>query len=137
MTKNSLNDIEKFLNDNYNIEKAIAIKKIVEKFGLKKNAAVKIYNEWRESYAVSSNTTEDKKETKPVKKNKLQIVSAKIKGQFGSYELKEDGSVRVGEETFKTAEDVEAYKSREIALFMAKLGEILDVMEMGVNNDRA
>lgn len=124
-------DIEKFLNDNDNIEKAIAIKKIVEKFGLKKNAAVKIYNEWRESYAVSSNTTEDKKETKPVKKNKLQIVSAKIKGQFGSYELKEDGSVRVGEETFKTAEDVEAYKSREIALFMAKLGEILDVMEMG------
>ena len=136
MTKNSLNDIEKFLNDNDNIEKAIAIKKIVEKFGLKKNAAVKIYNEWRESYAVSSNTTEDKKETKPVKKNKLQIVSAKIKGQFGSYELKEDGSVRVGEETFKTAEDVEAYKSREIALFMARLGEILDVMQMGVvSND--
>lgn len=132
MAKNTLNDIEKFLNDNDNIEKAIAIKKIVEKFGLKKNAAVKIYNEWRESYAVSSNTTEDKKETKPVKKNKLQIVSAKIKGQFGSYELKEDGSVRVGEETFKTAEDVEAYKSREIALFMAKLGEILDVMEMGM-----
>lgn len=136
MTKNTLNDIEKFLNDNDNIEKAIAIKKIVEKFGLKKNAAVKIYNEWRESYTVSSNTTEDKKETKPVKKNKLQIVSAKIKGQFGSYELKEDGSVRVGEETFKTAEDVEAYKSREIALFMARLGEILDVMQMGVvSND--
>ena len=62
MTKNTFNDIEKFLNDNDNIEKAIAIKKIVEKFGLKKNAAVKIYNEWRESYAVSSNTTEDKKE---------------------------------------------------------------------------
>ena len=136
MTKNSLNDIEKFLNDNDNIEKAIAIKKIVEKFGLKKNAAESFYNNWRESYAVSSNTTEDKKETKPVKKNKLQIVSAKIKGQFGSYELKEDGSVRVGEETFKTAEDVDAYKSREIALFMARLGEILDVMQMGVvSND--
>lgn len=133
MTKNTLNDIEKFLNDNDNIEKAIAIKKIVEKFGLKKNAAVKIYNEWRESYAVSSNTTEDKKETKPVKKNKLQIVSAKIKGQFGSYELKEDGSAKAGEEIFKTVEDVEAYKSREIALFMARLGEILDVMEMGVS----
>lgn len=136
MTKNTLNDIEKFLNDNDNIEKAIAIKKIVEKFGLKKNAAVKIYNEWRESYAVSSNTTEDKKETKPVKKNKLQIVSAKIKGQFGSYELKEDGSVKAGEEIFKTVEDVEAYKSREIALFMARLGEILDVMQIGVaSND--
>ena len=127
------NEITKFLNDNDNIEKAIAIKKLAEKFGLKNNAAVKIYNEWRESYAVSLNTTEDKKETKPVKKNKLQIVSAKIKGQFGSYELKEDGSVKAGEEIFKTVEDVEAYKSREIALFMAKLGEILDVMEMGVS----
>lgn len=133
MTKNTLNDIEKFLNDNDNIEKAIAIKKLAEKFGLKNNAAVKIYNEWRESYAVSSNTTEDKKETKPVKKNKLQIVSAKIKGEYGQYELKEDGSVKAGEEIFKTVEDVEAYKSREIALFMAKLGEILDVMEMGVS----
>lgn len=133
MTKNTLNDIEKFLNDNDNIEKAIAIKKIVEKFGLKNNAAVKIYNNWRESYAVSSNTTEDKKETKPVKKNKLKILSAKIKGEYGQYELKEDGSVKAGEETFKTAEDVEAYKSREIALFMARLGEILDVMEMGMS----
>ena len=40
------NEITKFLNDNDNIEKAIAIKKLAEKFGLKNNAAVKIYNEW-------------------------------------------------------------------------------------------
>lgn len=128
-----VNEITKFLNENDNIEKDKAIKKLVEKFGLNKNAAEKNYAEWRESYAVSSKSFEDKKETKVVKKNKLQIVSAKIKGEFGDYELKEDGSVQAGEETFKTVEDVEAYKSREIAAFMARLGEILDVMEMGVS----
>lgn len=136
MAKNTLNDIEKFLNDNDNIEKAIAIEKIVKKFGLRKDAAEKYYNDWRESYTVSVNTTKKKKEPKPVKKNKLKILSAKIKGEYGQYELKEDGSVRVGEEIFKTVEDVETYKSREIALFMARLGEILDVMQMGVvSND--
>ena len=128
-------DIEKFLNDNDNIEKAIAIKKIVEKFGLRKDAAEKFYDNWRESYTASVDVP--KKETKTtVKKNKLKILSAKIKGEYEQYELKEDGSVKAGEEIFKTVEDVEAYKSREIALFMARLGEILDVMQMGVvSND--
>lgn len=137
MEKNTLNDIEKFLNDNDNIEKAIAIKKIVEKFGLKKNAAESFYNNWRELYTASVDVPKKKKETKTtVKKNKLKILSAKIKGEYGQYELKEDGSVKAGEEIFKTVEDVEAYKSREIALFMARLGEILDVMQMGVvSND--
>ena len=37
-------DIEKFLNDNDNTGKAIAIKKIVEKFGLRKDAAEKFYD---------------------------------------------------------------------------------------------
>lgn len=73
------------------------------------------------------------KATEPTKKSVLKIVSAKIKGKYGDYELKEDGSVRAGEETFKSAEEVEEYRSREIANFMARLGEILDVMEMGVN----
>lgn len=127
-------DIEKFLNDNDNIEKAIAIKKIVEKFGLKKECAESFYNNWRKTYTASVDVSKKKKETKTtVKKNKLKILSAKIKGQYGQYELKEDGSVKAGGETFKTVEDVEAYKSREITLFLAKLGEILDVMEMGVS----
>lgn len=69
----------------------------------------------------------------PVKKPGLKIISAVIQGRYGDYELKEDGSVRAGEEIFKTAKDVEEYRSREIANFMAKLGEILDVMEMGVS----
>ena len=85
-------DIEKFLNDNDNIEKAIAIKKIVEKFGLKKNAAEKFYDNWRESYTASVDVPKKKKETKTtVKKNKLKILYAKIKGTYGQYELKEDG----------------------------------------------
>ena len=77
----------------------------------------------------------EKEEVKTLepKKSGLKIVSAIIQGKYGDYELKEDGSVRAGEEIFKTAKDVEEYRSREISNFMARLGEILDVMEMGVN----
>ena len=80
---------------------------------------------------VMNKAQEEVKTLEPKKKSELKIKTAVIQGEYGEYRLLEDGSVDAGEEIFKTAKDVEEYRSREIASFMAKLGEILDVMEMG------
>ena len=61
----------------------------------------------------------------------LEVVKATIKGKYNTYE-KEGTKVKVGELEFKNEQDIENYKQREVARFLAELGEILDVMLMEV-----
>ena len=61
----------------------------------------------------------------------LEVVKATIKGKYNTYE-KEGTKVKVGDLEFKNEQDIENYKQREVARFMAELGEILDVMLMEV-----
>lgn len=72
--------------------------------------------------------TSIKFESKQPKNNNLKLKTAIVTGKYGEYEVLEDGSVKAGDLTFKTAEDIEKYKHEEMALFMSRLGEILDVM---------
>lgn len=65
------------------------------------------------------------------KENKLKVLKATIEGQYGTYE-KEGTTVKIGDLVFRNEQDVEDYKHREMARFMAELTEILDVMLMGV-----
>lgn len=59
----------------------------------------------------------------------LKVLKMTVKGKYGTYE-KEGTKVKVGELEFKNEQDIENYKQREMARFMAELGEILDVMLM-------
>ena len=61
----------------------------------------------------------------------LKVLKMTVKGKYGTYE-KEGTKVKVGELEFKNEQDIENYKQREMARFMAELGEILDVMLMEV-----
>lgn len=61
----------------------------------------------------------------------LKVLKMTVKGKYGTYE-KEGTKVKVGELEFKNEKDIENYKQREMARFMAELGEILDVMLMEV-----
>ena len=61
----------------------------------------------------------------------LKVLKMTVKGKYGTYE-KEGTKVKVGELEFKNEQDIENYKQREVARFMAELGEILDVMLMEV-----
>ena len=69
-------------------------------------------------------------EDKCINKN-LKVLKMTVKGKYGTYE-KEGTKVKVGELEFKNEKDIENYKQREMARFMAELGEILDVMLMEV-----
>lgn len=61
----------------------------------------------------------------------LKVLKMTVKGKYGTYE-KEGTKVKVGELEFKNEQDIESYKNKEMARFMAELGEILDVMLMEV-----
>ena len=61
----------------------------------------------------------------------LKVLKMTVKGKYGTYE-KEGTKVKVGDLEFKNEQDIENYKQREVARFMAELGEILDVMLMEV-----
>lgn len=62
-------------------------------------------------------------------KKDLKVLKMTVKGKYGTYE-KEGTKVKVGNLEFKNEQDIENYKQREMARFMAELGEILDVMLM-------
>lgn len=61
----------------------------------------------------------------------LKVLKMTVKGKYNTYE-KEGTKVKVGELEFKNEQDIESYKNKEMARFMAELGEILDVMLMEV-----
>lgn len=59
----------------------------------------------------------------------LKVLKMTVKGKYGTYEKE---GTKVGDLEFKNEQDIENYKQREMARFMAELGEILDVMLMEV-----
>ena len=61
----------------------------------------------------------------------LKVLKMTVKGKYGTYE-KEGTKVKVGELEFKNEQDIDNYRQREMARFLAELGEILDVMLMEV-----
>ena len=61
----------------------------------------------------------------------LKVLKMTVKGKYGTYE-KEGTKVKVGDLEFKNEQDIDNYKQREMARFLAELGEILDVMLMEV-----
>lgn len=61
----------------------------------------------------------------------LEVLRMEVKGKYGAYE-KQGTKVKKGELVFESEKDIEEYKHKEVARFMAELGEILDVMLMGV-----
>lgn len=61
----------------------------------------------------------------------LKVLKMTVKGKYGTYE-KEGTKVKVGDLEFKNEQDIDNYKQREMARFLAELGEVLDVMLMEV-----
>lgn len=80
----------------------------------------------KQSMEEAKGQTEDKYINKDLK-----VLKMIVKGKYGTYE-KEGTKVKVGDLEFKNEQDIDNYKQREMARFLAELGEILDVMLMEV-----
>lgn len=80
----------------------------------------------KQSMEEAKGQTEDKYINKDLK-----VLKMTVKGKYGTYE-KEGTKVKVGDLEFKNEQDIDNYKQREMARFLAELGEILDVMLMEV-----
>lgn len=142
--------------------KATALKKLKKEFGVSEKVLDEFWLEVKQEKKATNNTakkedkiikaTEEKliaseeitvgvvkqslKEAKGQAEDKcinkdLKVLKMTVKGKYGTYE-KEGTKVKVGELEFKNEQDIENYKQREMARFMAELGEILDVMLMEV-----
>ena len=138
--------------------KATALRKLKKEFGVSDKVLDEFWLEVKQEKKAINNTA--KKEDKVIKTTKekliaseeitvgvvkqslgqaedkyinkdLKILKMTIKGKYGTYE-KEGTKVKVGELEFKNEKDIENYKQKEMARFMAELGEILDVMLMEV-----
>lgn len=142
--------------------KATALKKLKKEFGVSDKVLDEFWIEVKQEKKATSNTAkkEDKiikttkekliaseevtvglvkqslKEAKGQAEDKcinkdLKVLKITVKGKYGTYE-KEGTKVKVGELEFKNEQDIDNYRQREMARFMAELGEILDVMLMEV-----
>ena len=141
--------------------KATALKKLKKEFGVSENVLDEFWLEVKQEKKVTNSTAKKENEIKDKKEkliaseeitagvikqslgeakgqaedkyiNKdLKVLKMTVKGKYGTYE-KEGTKVKVGELEFKNEQDIESYKNKEMARFMAELGEILDVMLMEV-----
>ena len=141
--------------------KATALRKLRKEFGVSENVLDEFWLEVKQEKKVTNSTAKKENEIKDKKEkliaseeitagvikqslgeakgqaedkyiNKdLKVLKMTIKGKYGTYE-KEGTKVKVGELEFKNEQDIESYKNKEMARFMAELGEILDVMLMEV-----
>lgn len=140
-----IDEIYKFINENSEWNKETIIKKVLKKFNVSQASAQAYYYMWKKEFMKgancvpkkSKNNLETKVETykEPAKeeaKSNLRLENGKvIKGKYGVY-IKEGKKVIAGEEVFKSIEDLETYKKKEIALFYERLSEIYDVFELEV-----
>lgn len=152
-----LENIKKYLSENEGKEKQVLIKDICEKFDVKNKSAEIYYYQWKKEFTGSDECIpkeekiivplakqEETKEKiiiphdiKPInadqedvfKKSKLKIVTANLKGEYGEYQITEEG-VRVGEELFKSEDDLEVYRKAQIRNFYLMLSEITEVLKM-------
>lgn len=140
-----IDEIYKYINENSERDKDTIIKKVLKKFNVSQASAQAYYYMWKKEFMKSANCVpkktkenlQTKQEThkKPEKeeaKSNLRLENGKvIKCKYGVY-IKEGKKVIAGEEVFKSVEDLEAYKKKEIALFYKRLSEIMDVMNLEV-----
>ena len=141
--------------------KATALRKLKKEFGVSEKVLDEFWLEVKQEKKVTNSTAKKENEIKDKKEkliaseeitagvikqslgeakgqaedkyiNKdLKVLKMTVKGKYGTYE-KEGTKVKVGDLEFKNEQDIENYKQREVARFMAELGEILDVMLMEV-----
>ncbi|MDB2122288.1 hypothetical protein PMX41_18485 [Clostridium paraputrificum] len=141
--------------------KATALRKLKKEFGVSEKVLDEFWLEVKQEKKVTNSTAKKENEIKDKKEkliaseeitagvikqslgeakgqaedkyiNKdLKVLKMTVKGKYGTYE-KEGTKVKVGELEFKNEQDIESYKNKEMARFMAELGEILDVMLMEV-----
>lgn len=127
--------LKMFFDRNESFSKEESMKKASKKFNIKENTAQTYYYRWKKEFMNTGKCVpkEEKKEVIRTREgNELKIQHFKaIKGKHGIY-IKEDGTVRCGEEVFRNEKELEAYKKREIKNFYEKLSEILDVMMLEV-----
>lgn len=142
-----IDEIYKFINENAEYRKETIIKKVVKRFEVSPASAQAYYYKWKKAFMKGANCVpknpksdlqlEKKEEPKKEKlievtNNDLKIEQAAvIKGKYGLY-IKEGKKVIAGDEVFRSIEDLEAYKKKEVALFYARLSEIYDIFELDI-----
>ena len=139
-----IDEIYKFINENAEYRKETIIKKVVKRFNISQEDAQDYYYKWKKEFMKGANCVpknpkgdlqlEEKEEPKKEKliNNDLKIEQATfIKGKYGLY-IKQGKKVIAGDEVFRSIEDLEAYKKKEVALFYARLSEIHDIFELDI-----
>lgn len=141
--------------------KATALRKLRKEFGVSEKVVDELWLEVKQEKKITNSTAKKENEIKDKKEkliaseeitagvikqslgeakgqaedkyiNKdLKVLKMTVKGKYGTYE-KEGTKVKVGDLEFKNEQDIDNYKQREMARFLAELGEILDVMLMEV-----
>lgn len=142
--------------------KATALRKLRKEFGVSEKVVDELWLEVKQEKKVTNKTAKKEDKIIKTKKEKLiaseeitvgvvkqslgeakgqaedkyinkdlKVLKMTVKGKYGTYE-KEGTKVKVGDLEFKNEQDIDNYKQREMARFLAELGEILDVMLMEV-----
>lgn len=145
----------KYFTDNTEKSKEKLIKEVVKKFRVAESSANIYYYRWKSEFMDTDNCIpkEEKKiekprpkgkqeikvphDTKPIdvskeevsKKSKLKIKEGLVEYAGKEYKVK-DGTLNVGEESFRNIDDLEEYKKRQLKEFYTWMGEIADVLEM-------
>ncbi|CAI3661425.1 MULTISPECIES: hypothetical protein [Clostridium] len=145
----------KYFTDNTEKSKEKLIKEVVKKFRIAESSANIYYYRWKSEFMDTDNCIpkEEKKiekpkpkgkqeikvphDTKPIdvskeevfKKSKLKIKEGLVEYAGKEYKVK-DGTLKVGEESFRNIDDLEEYKKRQLKEFYSWIGEIADVLEM-------
>ena len=153
MTKEE--QVFKYFTNNSAKKKKKIIKEVIKKFNIAESSATTYYYRWKSEFMDTDNCIpkESKKVEKPKQKEKIKIQvphdtklidvdkeevfknpKLKIKEGIVEYAGKEykvkDGTLNVGEESFRNIDDLEEYKKRQLKEFYSWIGEIADVLEM-------
>ena len=145
----------KYFTDNTEKSKEKLIKEVVKKFRVAESSANIYYYRWKSEFMDTDNCIpkEEKKiekpkpkgkikiqvphDTKPInvskeeifKKPKITIIDGKVDYNGKEFQIKNDAVV-VGEESFKSIDELEEYKKRQLKEFYSQIGEIAEVLEM-------
>lgn len=125
-----IEEVFKFINENLQDDKKTIMGKVVKKFNVSQDSAQGYYYKWKKIFMKNEDCVPN--EVIEFVNDDLKVEEATvIKGKYGIY-IKYKNRVIAGDVIFKTAEDIEEYRKKEIALFYARLSEIMDVMKLEV-----
>ena len=125
-----IDEIYKYMNANAEFKKETIIARVAEKYKVAPETAQTYYYKWKKVYTKSSNCVP--RRCSEAVNDDLKIKEGTIiKGKYGVY-IKDENKLIVGDVIFRTEEDIEKYRTSEIALFYARLSEIMDVMKLEV-----